>query len=270
MLVSEDKSRALLENHIKHEAKWDSLEKLTSVIDLVDKMKNSTALLETTEAYDKVVLFIGHGDIKNGEKAQRVFTSLKHLATKILSVGTDVAITVLPPVNEVNKNCHLMILNRHLQNINADLGIQVISIDYFKETPMYDILDMDGHITAETAKKVAMEIVNKLVIRAVEKKDLSDDKENNAPEGQPEPKPVPKKTLDECVPVPFPYIGRLIGKRGSTIREIQVKSGARVSIETVDITGTPEEAACLYGTPTQMRLAKQMVVDVLVRCEKNG
>ncbi len=278
LLIGDDRSRAMVEEHIKHEAKWDSVEEICSVADLTGKIKTS-GFMETVEAYDKVVFFMGYEDIKKGENGQRVFASLKQIALRVLEAGTDVAITVQPPVNEVNKNCHLMILNRLLESISPESGIQIISIDYFKETPMYQILDMDGNITDQTAKKVAIEIANKVEIRAVEKKVKSEEKvkpegkENKPPISQPGhneviPKNVPKMTLDECVPLPLCYVGRVIGKKGSSIREMQDLTGAKINIQYVDITGVPEKAAVFSGTPTQVRLARKRVLDVLVEIEK--
>ncbi len=143
---------------------------------------------------------------------------------------------------------------------------------------MYDILDVNGNLTPDAAKKVALEISNKVSIRPVQKTTKPDGKENNPPatnkhhDEKPKLEDVPSMTLDECVPIPYEYVGRVIGSQGSTIREIEALSGAKVHIKWVNITGSVEveKASVFEGTPTQIRIARQKVIDILVKCEKKS
>ena len=146
-------------------------------------------LLKLVESYNKIVFFIGHSDIKNGESAQHILSILKQFALNILEVGTGVAITILPPVCDVNKNCPLFMLNRQIEKLASDSEIQVIVIDHYKETLTY-ILDTDGNLSKMSVSKIA----NEMSIKVVEKKapTSNPDKENQPP--------APKMTLDECLP----------------------------------------------------------------------
>ena len=267
LLVCEEQSRDSVMSNIKHGADWHKYSEANTIDELSKKIK-STDFLEMIETFDKVIIFMGYNDIKGGANGQVLYKTTMSIARKMLEQGTDVAIIILPPIAEVNKNCHLSYFNRLLMKTPEDLGIQILSIDHFLDSPMYEILDIEGNISPESCSKVAKEIAQKITIKKIEKKftvkPAKEEKVYQKPEGIED---FPKVDPEMCIPVPEIYVGRIIGKKGSMIKDIIAETGCKIDLMMVRICEVPEKAAVFTGTPTQVRLAKLRILDIIVKCE---
>ena len=69
----------------------------------------------------------------------------------------------------------------------------------------------------------------------------------------------PEVPITKIVVVPDEAVGRLIGKQGTTIRQIQDISGAHVDIAKEPERGTTTRVVTLKGTPSQLKIAEDIL-----------
>ena len=100
-------------------------------------------------------------------------------------------------------------------------------------------------------------------MEAVESR-LSDFKAGREVEEFPDPSlAAAEETTTINVAVPQRKVGFIIGKGGETIRDLQERSGARVSV-VQDVSGTAiERKVTISGTKEKVERAKQMVNDLV-------
>eukprot|EP00039_Didymoeca_costata_P009090 m.120349 g.120349 ORF g.120349 m.120349 type:complete len:489 (+) comp14356_c0_seq4:177-1643(+) len=78
------------------------------------------------------------------------------------------------------------------------------------------------------------------------------------------------ETKTAIVPVPNDKVGLIIGKGGSTFREIQEQSGARMLIPKVPEAGTDMRHVSVTGTQEQINLCEEMIQARVVRKEHSS
>jgi len=65
---------------------------------------------------------------------------------------------------------------------------------------------------------------------------------------------------EEEIEVPQNVVGRIIGKAGSTIAELQLKSGANIKIDQKKSAGLAQQKVAISGTPEAVRKAKSLIL----------
>ena len=76
---------------------------------------------------------------------------------------------------------------------------------------------------------------------------------------------------DKCIPILEGHAGRVIGKGGSVVTRLQDETGATIKVTRNCLIGSsvvPETAVVIDGTPTQIKLAKQKVLSIIVKIEE--
>ena len=77
-------------------------------------------------------------------------------------------------------------------------------------------------------------------------------------QNQPEP-------IKVVIPIPNEFIGKIIGKQGSTIRQLQKESGSRISVDRTTTTNTKKNVT-IEGRPDQVDYACQLLKELLEQC----
>ena len=75
---------------------------------------------------------------------------------------------------------------------------------------------------------------------------------------------VDGKGREQFVPVPKHLIGSVIGKKGSTIKQIKIQSGARITTQDRADAGQ-DVGFMVYGTQEQINCAVKLINEKLVR-----
>ena len=75
---------------------------------------------------------------------------------------------------------------------------------------------------------------------------------------------VDEEVREQFVPVPKHLIGRVIGKEGSTIKQIKMQSGARTTTQDRADAGQ-HVGFMVYGTEEQINCAVKLINEKLVR-----
>ena len=75
---------------------------------------------------------------------------------------------------------------------------------------------------------------------------------------------VDEQVGEQFVPVPKHLIGRVIGKKGSTIKQIRMQSGARITTQDRADAGQ-HVGFMVYGTQEQINCAVKLINEQLVR-----
>ncbi len=282
---------------MKKGAKWDWIS-IKSVRVLRDRIED---LIETQKLYkyDKVVILLGHGDIREGVEGFDLFNLMKKIVKVLDEMELQVTICQLPPLMGT-LGTDVQIFNSCLDNLE---NIEIISLEKATERVAYSKIVSDEGVVSEWGLNMIKDCINEQLTKPIIRKN----KENRKPPTHPAPKVITEKdknkksykdALEENIAesdspaseqeleedsesdlerdgkgymkINPDHAGLIIGQMGSTIRAIQAKSRTKISLDYKTVDGELTKVAIIYGTEEGIENAKKRIRQLVAKEEKKN
>lgn len=246
--------------------KWDF--DYTTDIEQVNKLSE----------YKMVVLLYGWHQIRDGVDSDIVYQQIQDHVLRIRQQGPEVALVHLPPSRDIGKTCQLSMINVQLRQMAKEIaGVQVIWVKEFKSLPSTSFVKADGEMLEETEARIGVMIAaldvpadpaplpaslkrsHDQMTGASNKPSTSADSNNNSYQSNSN-----SYQSEEIIHIPDRrYVGRIIGKAGANVREMEERTHTRIKVTECEIDNKSVKVVKVSGSDKAVRKAVQELRDIM-------